>query len=245
MTAEHPRPYRHRNPAAPNSPGLPTALTEQGIGLTGPGAEDAARALLVATLTAAGPDDPDLAADTSSPRTPSWPASSTPLRLAVRPSYRDSSPPTHSTTSWRAPTTTWRPAESSSTTRTRADLTAYRADPNNEPIPPAVVITEPLDDDQTARLSPPPRPGIHSTSPSSSSAPAHRHHPRRRRGRNHDRHDRPADDADSRKLAPRLAVLDQNAARELLDVLIEASTGQLPVDVPGSRGARTFRGLGG
>jgi hypothetical protein len=41
-------------------------------------------------------------------------------------------------------------------------------------------------------------------------------------------------DAGTPERVPRLAVLDQNAARDLLDVLIEASTGEVTLDVPGS-----------
>src|SRR5206468_6912153 len=55
-----PPPVPLLEPGGPELAGLPTALTEQGLGLTGAGADDAARALLIATLTAAGPDEPDL-----------------------------------------------------------------------------------------------------------------------------------------------------------------------------------------
>ena len=170
MTAEHRRPYRHRSPAAPNSPAYPPPSRKQGIGLTGPGAEDAARALLVATLTAAGPDDPDLGGHvitthavlarlldpTTAGRAAQLPRLITADTLDDVLARADNDLATRRILLDDADAT---------------DLTAYRADPNNEPIPPAVVITEPLDDDQTHGWSPPPRPGIHSTSPSSSSAP--------------------------------------------------------------------------
>ncbi|HEV7899831.1 MAG TPA: BTAD domain-containing putative transcriptional regulator [Planosporangium sp.] len=46
-------------PHGPQLAGLPDPLPPGGLGLTGPGSEDAARGLLVATLSAGSPDDPD------------------------------------------------------------------------------------------------------------------------------------------------------------------------------------------
>ncbi|GIH21376.1 bacterial transcriptional activator domain-containing protein [Rugosimonospora africana] len=46
-------------PSGPQLSGLPNALPAIGLGLTGDGAHAAARALLVATLSAGSPDDPD------------------------------------------------------------------------------------------------------------------------------------------------------------------------------------------
>jgi DNA-binding SARP family transcriptional activator len=56
-------PARHRpapvGPSGPELTGLADLARSDGLGLTGPGAEAAARALLVAVLSAGGPHDPD------------------------------------------------------------------------------------------------------------------------------------------------------------------------------------------
>jgi hypothetical protein len=117
-----------------------------------------------------------------------------------------------------------------------ADVTAYHADPNNEPIPPVVVITETPDADQTPRLVATTQSGhlldltvvVLGPWPAGSTLDVDvdadgtttvaTEHP---------------DDADFLKQGPRLAVLDQSAVRDLLDVLIEARAGQVAPDVSG------------
>ena len=165
-----PLPVPPPEPGGPELAGLPTALAKQGIGLTGPGAEDAARALLVATLTAAGPDDPDLGGHVITTH------AVLARLLDPRTADRAARLPRLIT----ADTLDGVLARADNDIATRrillddadaADLTAYRADPNNEPIPPVVVITETPDTTTPHGLSPPPRAGTHSTSPSSSSVP--------------------------------------------------------------------------
>jgi DNA-binding SARP family transcriptional activator len=229
-----PSPVPPPAPGGPELAGLPTALGSGGIGLTGPGAEDAARALLVATLTATGADDPDLGGHVITTHTVLT------RLLGPRTADRTARLPRLIT----ADTLDDVLARADNDLATRrilvsdadaADLTAYRADTNNEPIPPVVVITETPDAAQTQPLvvtaqggsslelivvvlGPWPNGTTLGVDADGTTTVA------------------TADtDADSSEQGPRLAVLDLSAARDLLDVLIEASTGEIALDAPDSR----------
>jgi nucleoid-associated protein YgaU len=229
-----PPPVPPPEPGGPELAGLPAALTKQGIGLTGPGADDATRALLVATLTAAGPDDPDLGGHVITTRTV--------LTRLLDPSTAERAARLPRVIAEDGLDDVVARADNEVATRRillndadATDLTAYRADNNNEPIPPAVVITETPDADQTPLLVATAHGGhaldltvvVLGLWPAGNTLDVGADgtttvttvHP---------------DDADSLEQGARLAVLDQSATRELLDVLIEARNGQLRVDVPGS-----------
>ena len=148
-------------PSGPALAGLPSPTPSGGLGLTGPGAADAARALLIATLTAGSPQDGDAQGHVVIP-TSTW------HRLLTRPTAQDPEPDTGPSPD-AALLTGLTVAEDLATALTQveaeliarrrllldadaADLTAYRGDPDHEPLPTLTLITEPPAPDQTDRL---------------------------------------------------------------------------------------------
>jgi DNA-binding SARP family transcriptional activator len=158
-------------PPGPDGPvlaGLPTPLPTDGLALTGPGAPDAVRALLVATLTAGGPDDGDAQGHVVIPRD-TWQrllaVTTTADRNAgtspVQPRPQPAPDPT------RLPRLTVTTDLDEALTRIEADLiarrrllldcdapdvAAYRTDPDHEPVPLTLLITAPPGPEHTDRL---------------------------------------------------------------------------------------------
>lgn len=146
-------------PDGPTLAGLPTPLPADGLALTGPGASDAVRALLVATLTAGGPDDGDAQGRVVIPRA-TW------QRLFPAPTAGDERPQPVLDPD-RVPRLTVTGDLGQALTRIEADLisrrrllldadacdvTTYRNDPDHEPIPLTLLITTPPGPEHTDRL---------------------------------------------------------------------------------------------
>jgi DNA-binding SARP family transcriptional activator len=135
-------------PDGPSLAGLPTRLPDGALGLIGPGAHAAARALLVATLTAGRPDDTDAQGHVLIT------APTLTTLLPQRQNLDDAAHPDHLrnlpglTVTDDLPDALTR-LEADLIARRRllldadaADLTAYRQQPDHEPVPRLLLITD-------------------------------------------------------------------------------------------------------
>jgi nucleoid-associated protein YgaU/two-component SAPR family response regulator len=142
-------------PAGPSGPqlaglGLPPA---GGVGVTGPGAAAAARALLVASLSAGGPADPDAAGEVVIPA-----GTLADLLGGQAVTELVGAIPRLHVTAGIGPALTWLDEQILTRIRTLgdydlADLPALRADPWHEPAPPLMLIAEVPEPGWRARLS--------------------------------------------------------------------------------------------
>ncbi|WP_203933881.1 BTAD domain-containing putative transcriptional regulator [Virgisporangium ochraceum] len=200
-------------PSGPELAGIGEPLPPGGIGLTGPGADPAARALLVAALSSGTPDDPDargqviIPADALTTLLGTGAVDLGPIpRLQVTTSLSDALTRTEELLIERR-----RLLEDHDV----ADLTGMReANPLHPPMPPVLLLCEPPPPELSARLTT----ALHLGAPLQVGAVVLGAWPRgdtltvRSDGRT---------DGDRR-----LAVLDTATATELLDVVQEAQTGE-------------------
>jgi DNA-binding SARP family transcriptional activator len=221
-------------PHGPHLAGLPDPLPPGGLGLTGPGAEDATRGLLVAMLSAGTPDDPDARGEVIIP-------AATLATLLGAAAVELGDLPRMTVTADLPGALTH--VEELIITRRRlveeedaADVDALRTDPFHPPMPLALLIAEVPDPPLRARLST----ALHLGRPLAVAAALLGEWPR---GQTTHVNPQGATDADPQQ---RLATVDVATANEVLHVLREAHTGQRdshgptdPVESPSPTGQDT------